>query len=118
MLYVHAEKRELVSPLNREGQWACWPGRKPTGIANHETNKAIVLRCPNVTRISAIPGSHLLLALRISFPHRRRGHVASIEQHGTYMCSLTYDGIGTIVVATPGIGGILRDHSSRKSCMT
>jgi hypothetical protein len=51
----NAEKRRLSSPFNHEGQRGFWPGQKQKGIANHWTNKAIVLLCPKSTRISAIP---------------------------------------------------------------
>ena len=51
----NAEKRRLSSPFDHNGQRGFWPGQKQKGIANHWTNKAIVLLCPKSTRISAIP---------------------------------------------------------------
>jgi hypothetical protein len=51
----NAEKRRLSSPFDHNGQRGFWPGQKEKGIANHETNKAIIPLCPKITRISAIP---------------------------------------------------------------
>lgn len=61
----NAEKRRLSSPFDHNGQRGFWPGQKEKGIANHETNKAIIPLCPKITCISAIPGCQFQKLMRL-----------------------------------------------------